>query len=507
MSWIGREVEGFRIVAPTQVPEGGAWYDAVSLAGGGQSAIRVGRDDGVHEDPNAVRMCWERLRHMDHPGIPRVLRYVRDPQVLVLASRPSVPLMHVLEHRAEAGFEMTPATLLDLALQLVEALLHAHERGRPHGHLSPYDVLLSADGTLQIWGFGDGPDAMPDERWICPERAQGRRSSGDADQWAVGAILAAMITGRVPWRSAAPLEEARVGDTEHLSKPVLEQWKPLGRLLARMLAPGPAERFSSLHPIRQALRALAQRVPQPSTMPALSAQLLKQFGPEALPRASELPRAEAAVVGQRPPDDVPTVIAYDLPPVVPLTDEVESGLPIMPDFQPGPSPSAMPSLEPEPVVYEVPGFADFAPPTSPTILPEEVERTPARQPERREPEPQEFDPRAFEELAPTALVEEHDGPSLGDVSVASPAGGPSTQPSAGNFGAVPAVERGRARAAASLPDVAPSKDVLGEKVPVLSERPPSDTALDIRGVAPWIVAGLVLVMMLYFLQFFVKGAA
>ncbi len=295
----GTRIGDVTLLDEVALPAPGWWFRTDGVVDGLPVWARMPRPDAF-DDAVAIGTSWERLFHLDHPLIPRAVRFDPDTGAMLVAAPGGVPLLRLLEHRHEKRFPITPATVLELGRSLADAVVHAHERGRPHGHLSPEEVLLSADGRIVVWGFSSGPDARCSDRWQAPERARGQRASGDVDQWAIAALLASMITGRVPWRGDDPDTEARVGDTQHLHGPVMEQWPPLGRALRRALSNEPRDRFPSTHPLRQALDALRQRVPQKSDLPAMGAWLDERFG---LPPYQ--PEEAVPAVDDDRPSDIP----------------------------------------------------------------------------------------------------------------------------------------------------------------------------------------------------------
>lgn len=297
---IGTRIGDVTLVAEADIPEPGWWFATDGTWEGLPLWVRMPRAD-VFDDAIAIATAWERLVHLDHPLLPHPMRFDPGTGAMIVAAPAAVPLARLLEARHEKAFTITPATVLELGRSLADAVVHAHERGRPHGHLSPDNVMLAADGRLVIWGFASGPDAACSERWQAPERARGHRASGDADQWSIAAILASVITGRIPWRGDDPHAEARVGDAQHLHSPVMEQWPPLGRALRRALSSEPRERFPSTHPLRQALDALRQRVPQQSDLPTMGAWLAERYGPAPV-RPADPVAVEAPVEDEAPVD-------------------------------------------------------------------------------------------------------------------------------------------------------------------------------------------------------------
>jgi len=263
-----------RLVERMPLPESGAWYRTDGEWEGDPLWVCLPE---TPDDRKAVQLAWERLRHLDHPAIPKAVRWEPERGALVVAAPEGVPLRHLIEGRSDEAFAMTPGTVLDVGRQLSDVIVHGHERGRPHGHLSPECVWVTPEGRLVVWGYGAGPAEHGFPAWRSPERARGKRASGDADQWALGAIVASLITGRLPWEGDNADELAKVGDASHLSEPVLAQWKPLGRLVARALQGDPAQRFQSAHPLRQGISALQQRVGQPSGLAKMGEVLAQRF--------------------------------------------------------------------------------------------------------------------------------------------------------------------------------------------------------------------------------------
>lgn len=359
MTQIGEVVLDRHLGRPASIPEPGTWFQAQEADPDGDVWISV--VDVETEGPRAVDLAWERLRHLEHPAIPRVVAVDREAGALALAAPWGVPLAALMEVGQEQEFVMTPATVLDVARQLSEALVHAHERGRPHGHLAPEQIWVTPDGQLVIWGFGVGPDAAPLPAWTAPERARGRRASGDADQWAMAAIVAGLVTGRVPWTSGDP-EDAAVGDTTHLVTPVMAQWAPLGRLVERALASEPKNRFPSIHPLRQAFAALEQRVRQESDLGRMAAVLAERRGGRPLanevrqgppPRPAEpLPVpvavAEVQILADSQDDETQLMNAVRVPPVRRGAGAAEASAATPPALPSGPTLPAAGSNTPVP---------------------------------------------------------------------------------------------------------------------------------------------------------------
>lgn len=98
------------------------------------------------------------------------------------------PLNSILE----AGEPPSADRALFILAQLLAALDHAHRAGLTHGTLGLADVLVDANGTVKVTGFGSGGLVAPD--------------AGPADDiLAARAILTALVQGKAPSPAVAAL--------------------------------------------------------------------------------------------------------------------------------------------------------------------------------------------------------------------------------------------------------------------------------------------------------------
>jgi tRNA A-37 threonylcarbamoyl transferase component Bud32 len=118
------------------------------------------------------------------------------------------------------GTPWTDADAARLVAALAQAMGEAHRRGIIHRDLKPGNVLLTPDGTPKITDFGlakrldaaDGPTVsgtiLGTPSYMAPEQAGGRSAEigTPCDVYALGAILYELLTGRPPFRAAAPYD-------------------------------------------------------------------------------------------------------------------------------------------------------------------------------------------------------------------------------------------------------------------------------------------------------------
>ncbi len=219
------------------------------LGEGGMGAVfrvhdrRLGRDAALkvileHQvgDPE-VRRRFEREARitagLDHPAVPPVHDTGVD-----AAGRPYM-LMRVIEGeplsrriarfhagRPSLGGSAELGALVEILVRVAETVAYAHSRGIVHRDLKPDNVMVGQFGEVAVmdWGLarelgrtedtfetlgapggGDGPAGLTQvgavigtPGYLPPEQADGEEVDGRADVFALGAILAEILTGRPP---------------------------------------------------------------------------------------------------------------------------------------------------------------------------------------------------------------------------------------------------------------------------------------------------------------------
>ena len=106
--------------------------------------------------------------------------------------------------------------VLSVAVQAARALKHAHNRNVLHRDLKPAHLMLAADGTPKVLGFGLAkvlPAAPPSPTpaigsaaYIPPETASGKPLTRRSDFYSLGGVLYTLVTGRPPFAAASLVE-------------------------------------------------------------------------------------------------------------------------------------------------------------------------------------------------------------------------------------------------------------------------------------------------------------
>jgi tetratricopeptide (TPR) repeat protein len=162
------------------------------------------------------------------------------------------------------------ARVVAIAAQICDALEHAHSNNIVHRDLKPDNVLLSSTGDSGSVKLADLGLALPayDARisragvivgtasYMAPEQALGQTIDGRADLYALGVLLYELTTGRLPFTGDDPLTIV----SQHVHAPVVpprvlrsDLPHELEKVIVRLLAKDPAQRFNSASETRAAL--------------------------------------------------------------------------------------------------------------------------------------------------------------------------------------------------------------------------------------------------------------
>jgi serine/threonine-protein kinase len=158
-----------------------------------------------------------------------------------------------------------------IALEVADALGHAHRQGVVHRDVKPENILLSGDHCLLAdFGVAQALDAAGGERltqtgitfgtplYMSPEQASAdRRLDGRSDLYSLGCVLYEMLAGDPPF--TGPTAQAIIARRLREPLPKLRTLRDVPEsveaVIAKALARSPADRFVDTSQFAQALEA------------------------------------------------------------------------------------------------------------------------------------------------------------------------------------------------------------------------------------------------------------
>jgi TolB-like protein/Tfp pilus assembly protein PilF len=258
---------------------------------------RLGREVALKVLPEEVSSDAERLARFEREA--RTASSLNHPNIITIydvgrSDGQSFIVMELAEGRTLrallASGPLGPRRLLEIGVQIAEGLAKAHSAGTVHRDLKPENVIVTGDGLVKILDFGlaktvpaSGPLASSEEStlsrvtepgtvlgtvdYMSPEQAAGEHLDFRSDQFALGAILYELATGRRPFerRTRAETLAAILRDEPSAAASLNPRTPPrLAAILERCLAKDPSRRYAATLDLARDLREELDRLSTPS---------------------------------------------------------------------------------------------------------------------------------------------------------------------------------------------------------------------------------------------------
>jgi len=185
----------------------GSWSGRTYLCqgtGGSAETVEV-KIWGTPEGSRSVRRFQrqvELLAGLDHPSLPRFVEALDEPLAVVTDHVEGTPISDLLGRAP-----LPEDQVIQVGLELTEALTYLHERGVFHRSLKTETVLVPVSGPIQLLDFGIALEAgdsrltrpnqlLGSPRCLPPEAFEGAEEDLSWDFYALGILLFECLTGR-----------------------------------------------------------------------------------------------------------------------------------------------------------------------------------------------------------------------------------------------------------------------------------------------------------------------
>jgi serine/threonine-protein kinase len=194
---------------------------------------------------------------------------------LTLEFLPGGTLQSHLDQLKATGKTLKLEQGLEYAVQIADALAHAHSHGVIHRDVKTGNMLLTESGSLKITDFGlakllahDGTITEPGKvigtpATMSPEQAEGLEIDARSDIFSAGVVIFEMFTGELPFKGSTPA--AVLYQVVHTAPPPLSQFRagiPIGleQILRKALEKKPEDRYQTAAELAADLRTLQKTI-------------------------------------------------------------------------------------------------------------------------------------------------------------------------------------------------------------------------------------------------------
>ena len=216
-SMIGQTVSHYRIISKLGGGGMGAVYDAEDTRLGRHVALKFIPEELVNDRKSLERFLWEAraASQLNHPGICTIhdIEESDGHPFIVMERLEGVSLKDRL-----LGKPLDLDEILDIGIQVSNALAACHAKGIIHRDIKPANIFITNSGQVKILDFGvaklspgvrteggfDDPmtiagDVFGTAVYMSPEQARGEELDARTDIFSLGVVLYQMATGQRPF--------------------------------------------------------------------------------------------------------------------------------------------------------------------------------------------------------------------------------------------------------------------------------------------------------------------
>lgn len=272
----------------------GGRYEIIERIGGGGMALVYKGHDNLLNRKVAVKVLRQQFVHDEE----FIRRFRREAQSAASLSHPNVVSIYDVGREHDIHYivmEYVEGTNLNekikdhaplqveeavhIAIQICDALDHAHHNQIIHRDIKPHNILIGKNGRVKVTDFGIARAATASDitqtgsvigsvHYFSPEHAKGVSQGEKSDIYSLGIVMYQMLTGKLPFLGESPISVA----LKHLQEAVEEPRKvnsmipqSVENIILKTMRKNPEERYASardmLHDLETCL--LPQKLNEP----------------------------------------------------------------------------------------------------------------------------------------------------------------------------------------------------------------------------------------------------
>ncbi len=185
-------------------------FMAIDITTEKQVAIKIIKNNHIDNDEIVKRFDNEAKAGMKlcHKNIINVLDRGRHEgrDYIVLEFCEGVTLRELINKNQKLDVD----TCIDMTVQVLTALEHAHEKGIVHKDIKPHNILIQKDGLVKVYDFGiaesihnpndpNDTNVLGTVNYVSPEQARADKVGQQSDIYSLGITMFEMLTGRLPF--------------------------------------------------------------------------------------------------------------------------------------------------------------------------------------------------------------------------------------------------------------------------------------------------------------------
>jgi serine/threonine protein kinase/Tfp pilus assembly protein PilF len=228
----------------------------------------------------------------------RLQRFIREAKAASALKHPNIAVIHEIGEAAGTHFivmeyveggtletrirdhQLKLAELLDIGIQMADALEEAHRQGITHRDIKPANIMLTPRGQVKVLDFGLAKRARPETagegtatltasqttpgvimgtlQYMAPEQLLGQPADARSDLWALGVVLYEMAAGERPFQGQTGFDLSAAILNQPPRPLPAEVPAELRAVIERCLEKNPDRRYQQAGEVRAALEAIQE---------------------------------------------------------------------------------------------------------------------------------------------------------------------------------------------------------------------------------------------------------